>query len=59
MNAFTTASATPTTATRWTLDPGHSAVGFTVRHLMITNVRGEFERFREVDPNLRTTEASG
>ena len=46
MNAFTTASATPTTATRWTLDPGHSAVGFTVRHLMITNVRGEFERFR-------------
>jgi polyisoprenoid-binding protein YceI len=38
---------TPTaTATRWTIDPGHSAVGFAVRHLMITNVRGEFERFR-------------
>jgi polyisoprenoid-binding protein YceI len=34
------------TATRWTLDPGHSAVGFSVRHLMITNVRGEFERYR-------------
>ncbi|HEX3758620.1 MAG TPA: YceI family protein [Kofleriaceae bacterium] len=34
------------TTTRWTLDPGHSAVGFSVRHLMITNVRGEFERFR-------------
>jgi len=32
--------------TRWTLDPGHSAVGFSVRHLMITNVRGEFARFR-------------
>jgi polyisoprenoid-binding protein YceI len=48
MNASTTASAsiTPTTATRWTLDPGHSAVGFSVRHLMITNVRGEFEKFR-------------
>jgi polyisoprenoid-binding protein YceI len=37
---------TETTATRWSLDPGHSAVGFSVRHLMITNVRGEFEKFR-------------
>jgi polyisoprenoid-binding protein YceI len=37
---------TTTTSTRWTLDPGHSAVGFSVRHLMITNVRGEFEKFR-------------
>jgi polyisoprenoid-binding protein YceI len=48
MNANTTASAgtTPSTTTRWTLDPGHSAVGFSVRHLMITNVRGEFEKFR-------------
>lgn len=48
MNASTTASSStiPTTSTRWTLDPGHSAVGFSVRHLMITNVRGEFERFR-------------
>jgi hypothetical protein len=24
-----------TTSTRWTLDPGHSSVGFSVRHLMI------------------------
>jgi polyisoprenoid-binding protein YceI len=48
MNANTTAAVntTATTATRWSLDPGHSAVGFTVRHLMITNVRGEFEKFR-------------
>jgi len=35
-----------TTATRWTLDPGHSAVGFSVRHMMITTVRGEFEKYR-------------
>jgi len=35
-----------TNAHAWTLDPGHSTVGFSVRHLMITNVRGEFERFR-------------
>jgi polyisoprenoid-binding protein YceI len=42
------AVSSPTThaAARWTLDPGHSAVGFSVRHLMITNVRGEFARFR-------------
>jgi len=29
----------------FTIDPGHSAVGFSVRHLMITNVRGEFGKF--------------
>src|SRR5215470_7829119 len=26
----------------WTLDASHSHVGFAVRHLMISNVRGEF-----------------
>jgi len=36
------------TTIRWALDPGHSAVGFSVRHLMITNVRGEFARFRGI-----------
>lgn len=61
MNASTTASTRtiPTTATRWTLDPGHSAVGFSVRHLMITNVRGEFERFRgEVSYDASRPEAT-
>lgn len=28
----------------WTIDPSHSEVGFTVRHLM-TKVRGHFEKF--------------
>jgi polyisoprenoid-binding protein YceI len=48
MNTTATAapSTPPATVTRWTLDPGHSAVGFSVRHLMITNVRGEFEKYR-------------
>jgi polyisoprenoid-binding protein YceI len=48
MNTNTTAAPTTNTATttRFTVDPGHSAVGFSVRHLMITNVRGEFEKFR-------------
>jgi polyisoprenoid-binding protein YceI len=30
------------TLPRWEIDPGHSRVGFSVRHLMIANVRGEF-----------------
>jgi polyisoprenoid-binding protein YceI len=28
----------------WTIDPSHSTVGFTVRHLM-SKVRGQFEKF--------------
>src|SRR6195952_4319040 len=28
----------------WTIDPSHSEVGFTVRHLM-SKVRGQFEKF--------------
>jgi len=29
----------------WVVDAGHSHVGFSVRHLMISNVRGEFRDF--------------
>jgi polyisoprenoid-binding protein YceI len=29
----------------WTIDPVHSEVGFTVRHLMVSKVRGRFEKF--------------
>jgi polyisoprenoid-binding protein YceI len=29
---------------RWTIDPAHSAAHFSVRHLMISNVRGEFTK---------------
>ncbi len=31
--------------TKWVLDPAHSEVEFKVRHLMITNVTGSFEKF--------------
>ena len=34
----------PTTGT-WTIDPAHSAVGFSVRHLMAAKVRGSFKAF--------------
>lgn len=29
----------------WNIDPTHSSVGFSVRHLMISKVRGNFENF--------------
>jgi polyisoprenoid-binding protein YceI len=49
MNPTTNAaSRTPrmltTTATTWTVDPIHTTVGFGIRHLMVTTVRGVFER---------------
>jgi polyisoprenoid-binding protein YceI len=32
-------------ATTWQLDPTHSELGFKVKHLMITNIKGEFRNF--------------
>lgn len=32
------------TTTRWNIDPSHTSVTFSVRHMMITNVRGEFQK---------------
>ena len=29
----------------WTIDPTHSGVGFTIRHLMVSKVRGRFGTF--------------
>lgn len=34
-----------TTTTKWVLDPSHSEILFKVKHLMITNVKGEFKKF--------------
>ena len=31
-------------ATPWNIDPAHTHASFTVRHLMISNVRGEFQK---------------
>jgi polyisoprenoid-binding protein YceI len=33
------------TRTKWALDPTHSELVFKVRHMMITNVKGEFRKF--------------
>jgi polyisoprenoid-binding protein YceI len=38
-------TATVATKTKWTLDPTHSELLFKVKHLMISNVKGEFRKF--------------
>ena len=32
-------------STKWNLDPSHSEITFKVRHMMISNVKGEFKNF--------------
>ena len=39
---------TVATTTKWTLDPTHSELLFKIKHLMITNVKGEFREFDAV-----------
>ncbi len=34
-----------TTKTKWAIDPSHSEIGFKVKHLMVTNVRGTFGQY--------------
>ncbi len=34
------------TTTKWTIDPTHSEITFKVKHLMISNVKGEFKVFQ-------------
>jgi polyisoprenoid-binding protein YceI len=38
--------------TKWIIDPIHSEIGFKVRHLMITNVKGVFRKY---DASIYTT----
>jgi polyisoprenoid-binding protein YceI len=42
--AVATVPATRPAATRWEIDPSHSGVHFSIRHMMFANVRGEFGR---------------
>ncbi|HLO12156.1 MAG TPA: YceI family protein, partial [Pseudoneobacillus sp.] len=46
------------TNTKWALDPAHSSVDFSVRHMMIAKVKGSFNSFSasiEADPSDLTT----
>jgi polyisoprenoid-binding protein YceI len=33
-------------AANWNIDPDHSSAGFKVRHMMVSNVKGEFAKFK-------------
>ena len=39
--------------TKWGIDPVHSEIGFKIKHLMFTNVRGSFKEF---EASIYTTE---
>src|SRR5260370_41591671 len=46
MTAGSTATAIPGYgAGTWTIDPVHSEIGFSVRHMMVSKVRGKFSNF--------------
>lgn len=36
--------ASPALASEWTLDPAHTAAQFSVKHLMVSTVRGQFQK---------------
>jgi len=53
-------TATNLTKTKWLIDPLHSEIGFVVKHLMFTNVKGVFEEYNAkiytIDDDFLTVE---
>ena len=43
----------------WDIDPAHSTVGFSVRHMMVSKVRGYFRTFSGVLVGLRVRAVGG
>jgi polyisoprenoid-binding protein YceI len=61
-NTSMTKASTVIPAGTWMVDRGHSRVGFAVRHLGISTVRGEFREFEgtlEIGDDLSTARAYG
>lgn len=64
MNATPTPAQEGTKTTHWQFDPAHSAAHFSVRHLMISNVRGHFSQLsgsvtiNPQDPSKSTVEVA-
>jgi polyisoprenoid-binding protein YceI len=59
---ISTSSTTIVPTGTWTVDPAHSTVGFSVKHLGIATVRGKFEEFEgtlEVGDDLSSARAFG
>lgn len=50
----TTTTTLPLATGRWALDPAHSSVGFSIRHLGVSKVRGRFTSF-DVDAVVGAT----
>jgi polyisoprenoid-binding protein YceI len=45
MTTTTGTQSLPLVAGRWAVDPFHSSVGFSIRHLGVSKVRGRFDKF--------------
>jgi polyisoprenoid-binding protein YceI len=64
MSTAANAATQSTKPTQWQIDPAHSAAHFSVRHLMISNVRGEFTKLsgsavlNPADPSKSTVEVT-
>jgi polyisoprenoid-binding protein YceI len=60
MTETTTATSIPGyVAGTWTIDPVHSEVGFSVRHMMVSKVRGKFTTFSgEIVTGAQPTDSS-
>lgn len=64
MNTTATAPSQVSKPSAWTIDPAHSAAHLSVRHLMISNVRGEFTNIGgsaiidAIDPSKSSVEVS-
>jgi polyisoprenoid-binding protein YceI len=64
MNTPVMATTQGSKASQWQIDPAHSAAHFSVRHLMISNVRGEFTKIggsaliNPADPAKSTVEVT-
>ena len=54
MTTTTNPQTLPLVPGRWAVDPNHSSVGFTVRHLGVSKVRGRFNSF-DVDVEIGET----
>ncbi len=60
MNAAATGTSASLKPTQWQIDPAHSAAHFKVRHLMVSNMRGEFGKLKGnvvLDPSDLTKSA--
>jgi polyisoprenoid-binding protein YceI len=44
MSTLATPQASPPTRTTWNIDPAHSVAEFKVKHMMISNVKGQFAK---------------